>query len=95
MIETPTVFVDLLTGLEPSMGMMAAGRLGGVFDALTNDSQSIDESVGEVSVGSGALGAWLQSLSGIDLANVMMRVETGGVAYLPATLRAVLIGRVI
>jgi ubiquinone/menaquinone biosynthesis C-methylase UbiE len=60
-------FIDLLTGYQPAMVMMAAGRLG-LFDALGQEPQSVDDLAERLQADPAALGALLRALAGIGLA---------------------------
>jgi SAM-dependent methyltransferase len=60
-------FIDLLTGYQPAMAIMAAERLG-LFDALGEQPQSIDELAGRLDLNPPALGALLRSLAAVGLA---------------------------
>ncbi|NOY57019.1 MAG: methyltransferase domain-containing protein [Actinobacteria bacterium] len=65
-------FIDLLTGYQPAMVVMAARRLG-VFENLTSEPCDVADMAATIGVDAAALGALLRSLAGIGLA-----VEDGG-----------------
>ncbi len=60
-------FIDLLTGYQPSMVIMAAGRLG-LFDVLDSEPQTVDSLAEQIDADQQVLGALLRSLVGIGLA---------------------------
>ena len=60
-------FIDLLTGYQPAMVIMAARRLG-VFDALTVELRAVGELAAQIGADPGPLGALLRSLAGVGLA---------------------------
>lgn len=60
-------FIDLLTGYQPAMVIMAAERLG-LFGALGSEPQSADELADHLEVDPSTLGALLRSLVAIGLA---------------------------
>ena len=59
-------FIDLLTGYQPASAIMAAGRLG-VFDALGDDPQSVEDLAQRLEADAPVLGALLGSLAAIGL----------------------------
>lgn len=60
-------FIDLLTGYQPAMVIIAAGRLG-LFDELDNEPRTVDEVADRLKANPSALGALLRSLVAIGLA---------------------------
>ncbi|HSF86676.1 MAG TPA: methyltransferase [Acidimicrobiia bacterium] len=59
-------FLDLLTGYQPAMAIIAARRLR-LFDALSATPQGLDEIATVLGADDGALGALLRALVGIGL----------------------------
>lgn len=66
-------FIDMLTGYQPAMLIMAAERLG-LFDALGSEPRTADDIAKELDLNASALGALLRSLVAIGLAK---RSESG------------------
>ena len=60
-------FIDLLTGYQPALAIMAAGRLG-LFDALGDEPRTVDEIADGLDLDVPALGALLRALAGIGMA---------------------------
>lgn len=66
-VEDVFTFIDLLTGYQPAMVIMAAQRLS-VFDALGQEPTQLTEIASELGVDALALGSLLESLVGLGLA---------------------------
>ncbi len=64
--------IDLLTGYQPSMVIMAAGRMG-LFDVLGHEPQTVDELAARLEADPPALGALLRALDAIGLATAGSR----------------------
>lgn len=60
-------FIDLLTGYQPAMVIMAAGRLG-LFDALGDEPRTAGDLAGDLGLDPSALDALLRSMAAIGMA---------------------------